>query len=137
MRVPAILAPMLREPAVCVGLFGAAAILVSANLLGVSLWPCVFHETTGMPCPGCGLTRGMSSLLRGDIAKSLAWNAFTPAFALAAAVMLLANVLPSSARIRFVAWVDGVERRTGITWIFAALFVIYGVWRMIAHPHWP
>lgn len=137
MRVPAILAPMLREPAVCVGLFGAAAILVSANLLGVSLWPCVFHETTGMPCPGCGLTRGMSSLLRGDIAKSLAWNAFTPVFALAAAVMLLANVLPSPARTRFVAWVDGVERRTGITWIFAALFVVYGVWRMIAHPHWP
>lgn len=137
MRIPAFFAPMLRERAICAGLFGAAIILVTANMLGQSLWLCSFHELTGKPCPACGLTRGMSSLMRGEAARAVHWNAFTPLFAFAAAVMLVTNLLPNAARDRVVAWVDRVERRTGITWIVLAVFIGYGVWRMFAYPHWP
>jgi hypothetical protein len=36
--------------------------------------PCVFHELTGLHCPGCGATRAVHSLLHGDIRQALAWN---------------------------------------------------------------
>ena len=137
MRIPAIYASMLRERAICAGLFGAAIILVTANIYGLSIWPCSFHAMTGKPCPACGLTRGMSALVHGDVARAVGWNAFTPAFAFAAALMLVTNLLPSAPRLRLVAWVDRVERRTGIVVILMAIFVIYGVWRMFAYPHWP
>ncbi|NBO69439.1 MAG: DUF2752 domain-containing protein [Bacteroidetes bacterium] len=36
--------------------------------------PCMFHLTTGLHCPGCGSTRAIASLLRGDIAMALKNN---------------------------------------------------------------
>ena len=136
MRIPAIFAPMLRERAICLGLFGAGILLVTANMFGVSLWRCFFHDYTGMPCPGCGLTRGMSALARGDLAKAVAWHPFTPLFAFGAALMLTATVLPLGTRTRLADVVEAVERRTGITLILIGFFVAFGVWRMIVHPHW-
>ena len=32
---------------------------------------CIFERATGLPCPGCGLTRSMTAAVRGDIAASL------------------------------------------------------------------
>lgn len=38
--------------------------------------PCVFHEVTGLYCPGCGLTRAVYTLLvYGDIKQAFGYNA--------------------------------------------------------------
>ncbi|MGE0140355.1 MAG: DUF2752 domain-containing protein [Ilumatobacteraceae bacterium] len=39
---------------------------------------CTFHRLTGWWCPGCGLTRGVHHLLRGDVIGALGSNVFTP-----------------------------------------------------------
>ena len=31
---------------------------------------CSFHEVTHLPCPGCGLQRGLIALLKGDFIES-------------------------------------------------------------------
>ncbi len=36
---------------------------------------CMFHEMTGLYCPGCGATRALSALLHGDVRSSLHNNA--------------------------------------------------------------
>jgi len=36
---------------------------------------CLFKNTTGLPCPGCGLSRAGSHLIRGDILGSLYYHA--------------------------------------------------------------
>ena len=42
--------------------------------------PCLLHELTGIYCPGCGDTRALSALIRGDLAGCFASNVlFLPA----------------------------------------------------------
>lgn len=39
---------------------------------------CPFKAVTGLDCPGCGLTRGVAALLRGDVVRALDHNVFLP-----------------------------------------------------------
>ena len=134
MRFPAIFAPLLRERTVCLGMLGVCAGLVVANRFGLSLWKCAFREVTGLPCPGCGLTRGMSALLRGRIQEAAEWNPFTPLFALAAVIMVVTSMLPEARRLRMIEGITALERRTGFVVITLAALFIYGLWRMWRGP---
>lgn len=58
-----------------------AALYVARNDPGAagSRFPgCLFRESTGLWCPGCGLTRGMHSLFTGDVSAAVSTNLFTP-----------------------------------------------------------
>ena len=48
---------------------------------------CMFHQTTGLYCPGCGATRALSALLHGDLKSSLHNNALL--IPLSATLMIL------------------------------------------------
>lgn len=50
--------------------------LLRHQIAGLSaiLGKCAFHEITGYHCPGCGNTRSVKALLRGDIVLSLRNN---------------------------------------------------------------
>ena len=65
--------------AVCVGLLLAAAGLGALSTtehglrVGEARLPslCLLRNVTGLPCPGCGLTRSWVDLVRGDLGASL------------------------------------------------------------------
>jgi len=63
----------------------AAALFVCAGLLyalAVKIFhggiPCVFHEITGLKCPGCGITHAMMCLLHFDFEGFIKANLFAP-----------------------------------------------------------
>ena len=60
-----------------VGATGLHAALVSLSLPS---WDCPFFRLTGIPCPGCGLSRATLLLLKGDLTGSLRFHAFAPIF---------------------------------------------------------
>jgi hypothetical protein len=43
---------------------------------GLSL-SCVFKTLTGLPCPFCGTTRSLASLLHGDLRQAILYNPFS------------------------------------------------------------
>jgi hypothetical protein len=61
--------------------------------LGVDL--CPLHAATGLPCPGCGITRGISALAQGDVELAVGANPFSllvwPAIALLGLSALLSQ----------------------------------------------
>lgn len=46
---------------------------------------CGFRLATGTGCPGCGMTRSITSLLKGDLQRSIEMHAFGPVLAVVAA----------------------------------------------------
>ncbi|MFO0607549.1 MAG: DUF2752 domain-containing protein [Polyangiales bacterium] len=75
-----------------------AAAVVGAACAALALLPfstCLSRIVLRRPCPGCGMTRAVLALLRGDVAASLRYNpAALPGAALAAAAVALAAALP-------------------------------------------
>ena len=58
----------------CVAAAGIYALLIRTGL-GL---PCLFHEITGLLCPGCGNSRAALALLRLDIRAALGYNLLFP-----------------------------------------------------------
>ena len=47
--------------------------LLWIRLTGLKI-PCLYLLTTGLQCPGCGMTRALWALLRLDFAAAFSWN---------------------------------------------------------------
>ena len=51
---------------------------------------CVVHRATGVPCPGCGLTRSFVATAHGDLGGALGFHAFGPLLFVVCGLSLLA-----------------------------------------------
>lgn len=66
----------------CLGMIGGAMLLDPARQGGGGVTleghrlpeVCAFKRVTGLPCPGCGLTRSWVAAVHGDLAASLAFH---------------------------------------------------------------
>lgn len=119
---------------------GALLLLPLAALLpsgGAGIPVCLFHYLTGLPCPGCGLTRAFSSLLHGEGQAAFAYHPF--AFILLPLFVLIAayNFFPAGTRQGLKRFFDAHDRklRLGYNGLIYA-FVVFGVLRMLASAAW-
>ena len=71
-----------------------AAIALPPTGLGITT--CTMLATVGVPCPGCGLTRSVTSIYHGYLLAAWQLNPFGFAFALAFASLAPVTFLPSS-----------------------------------------
>ncbi len=111
------------------GIYGAVLGIgiAYAVVIAVTGWslPCVFYETTGFLCPGCGMTRMCLSLLRGDLVGAFAYH---PVAMILLCVWNLIAVLCLTPTATFVKDKRFLYTMLGIT---AAAFVVWGVVRNI------
>jgi hypothetical protein len=90
---------------------------------------CPFRALTGLPCPGCGLTRSWVYLMHGDVGPALASNWFGPVLILAVIALVVTSVRARSAGKR-PADLDKLVRNPIVLGTFA-LFLTYGAARLI------
>lgn len=62
-----------------------AALYVFEPSAGSFFPKCIFHQVTGLNCPGCGLQRAIHALLHGHVAEAVRHNAILPVLAVIAA----------------------------------------------------
>jgi hypothetical protein len=67
-------------------MLGAAAVRPFVGSPGV---PCILRSTTGIPCPLCGMTRGVTAAVHGDFARAALMNPGSLLLVAAAVVLAL------------------------------------------------
>jgi hypothetical protein len=131
-RLPSAFAPVFtyflanRE----IGLAGAGIIALNILLVILHLpgWPCPIKTTLGIPCPGCGLSAAMASLLEGHWQASLSEHAFAPLLLFSLFILVAVNMLPETARRQAIQRIGSWETTTGFGfWGLAALLIYWGL----------
>jgi hypothetical protein len=123
--------PLLRDRKLSLIALGSAVALVSFFAIGFPAWPCPFLKVTGLPCPGCGLTRALFFLIKGDLKTSLTYHAFAPLFLVGFLIMALASVLPDKARQVWIDKLVNLEQRSGLVLIVLTGLILYWLARLV------
>jgi hypothetical protein len=136
-RFPALLGPLIEQRVVAAIFLAAGAVQVGLTLFHLPGWPCAFRATTGKPCPGCGMSRALAALVRGDWSAAFFLHAFAPLFVAAGVLLLVAAVLPAERRARLAGRVAAMERATGAAVWLAGAFMVYWLVRLLYTPLTP
>ncbi len=99
------------------------------SFTGILRYSCPWHALTGLPCPGCGMTRGALALLEGDWKSSLRHNSLTGVMLVFWVVVGIGVVLPGPARERFSEAVGRFERKSRWALWFGIALIIYTLTR--------
>jgi hypothetical protein len=103
-------------------------------MLNLPSWQCPILHATGVPCPGCGLSRAIVLLLRGELRESIRFHAFAPIFLLVGIALAITVVLPESMVQPAIYEAEVLERKTGFTVIILAGLIIYWLARLLFFP---
>jgi hypothetical protein len=106
-------------------LFTLASVLVPPEGLGTDL--CMCKRLTNAPCPGCGVTRGGSNLVRGQFRRAFEYHPFGPPVMLLIAGLGLLALAPGR-------WRQAVRRKLlpharalrPVFWVALSGFFLYG-----------
>lgn len=102
-----------------------AAFLLPADLLEHLPSTCLVHNVTGLPCPGCGLTRSFVAATHLDLGAAFARHPFGPLLLAATIVVLVAK--PAGRRLD--AWLAGVwSSRRAVRWTAYAIAAGWVIW---------
>ena len=119
---------LLTDRPLALGLCGAATVHLGLRIAGMAGWPCPFLSATGVPCPGCGLSRAAVEFLGGHVAGALSRHAFAPGALVGLGLLLAAAVLPAEPRAWLIGWVRKVEERTRFAaWFLGALLLYWAL----------
>ena len=124
-----------RDPARATQLLGmwlGAGVAALAAFFALGWWAhpeqsrvllCGFRALTGIPCPGCGMTRAMAALARGEWTAALRYHPFAP-LVLAEGAWLWAAVGAALLRGRALA-ISNVLLQRLVIWQAAAFVALW------------
>ena len=110
----------------------ALAVISPPHGSGISV--CWFQATTGLPCPGCGMTRSLSCGIRGMFRESWEYHPFG-LFVLALFVATAAQSLfPAHMRDGLKQFIEARAKVFKISYlVFVIVFVSFGTTRALLH----
>lgn len=119
-----------------VGLVLAAVLVLSLVLepawVGRQPTVCAVRSVTGVPCPGCGLTRSFVTTAHGDVAGAFAFHPFGPVL-FALSLLALLALLWRTVTGRRPVGAGAVDRLRPAAWAFLAIWLLWAAVRAVHH----
>lgn len=116
------------------------ALISLVGLIIARLWPvpsvdggdpsCIMRLLTGLPCPGCGMTRSWVHLAHGDVVTAFEYNFFGPLAMAAAAGLVVYTVVALVRRQPTERLFDQLNPK--ILMVLMGLWLSYSVVRMVS-----
>ena len=125
------LATILRDRRLSLMLTGLLCLHIGLAALSLPFWECPFLKWTGVPCPGCGLTRASMFLLQGEVQASIHYHAFAPFFILLITMLVIGTLLPRAVSGPLIRKAEILERQTGLTIIILGGLILYWLARLL------
>src|SRR6267142_2850775 len=103
---------ILRDRKFALVFAGGVGLQIGLGALKLHPWQCPIFSSTGVPCPGCGLTRAIELLLQGELRASIHFHAFAPIFLFFGAGLVVLMLLPKAISRPIVHKAEVLERQT-------------------------
>jgi hypothetical protein len=131
---PLCLTAIMRSRGAAITISLAAVVQIVLVLSHLPGWPCPVLQATGIPCPGCGLTRAATALIQGNWSTAFSLHAFAPILLVSAFLIICSSFLPQPYRRGLISGVEVIERRTHVTSILAVGLIFYWLARLLFSP---
>jgi len=119
------LAPIFQKRSVLILFAGLAVVQIALTAAGWGAWKCPIYSVSGMPCPGCGLSRAMLLLAQGQWSAAIHMHAFAPVLLAAVIGFVAAGLLPRRQLQNILVCIATVEQYTGIAVVLSLAMLIY------------
>ena len=107
---------------------GLAILQVGLAAAGWRGWQCPIHFISGVPCPGCGLSRAMALFIQGKWQTAIEVHAFAPLLAVAVGFLAITAIMPRGLHHQAARRVAAWEKRSGIVaFVVLAMFIYWGL----------
>jgi hypothetical protein len=126
-----IVSSILRDRRLAIAVSGFAGLNLALFALHLPSWQCPVLNLTGVPCPGCGLTRAIALLFQGQWRASITMHAFAPVFVVVLMLLGIAALLPNRYRPVFVNNIKRLEQKTAIPVFLLTAFFVYWLVRLV------
>ena len=124
-----LIAALLDQPRLAWAMLLGSAMYGVMSFVNIPLFSCAWKKVTGLPCPGCGMTRSAMALLRGQWQESLRQNALTWVMIVFWLVIVIGLSIPKRHRQAWVHAIGRWENRSRWGLWFAGLSIIYTLTR--------
>ncbi len=122
---------LLDRRSLCLVLSALTVLYFLALSLGVVLYRCPLHTSTGFPCVGCGLSAAVLALLGGRFSQMWQLHPFAPYFVLLGSMIVGSAFLPDGLRIRWNAFWIRLEARTRVHGLILTILCVFGALRLL------
>jgi hypothetical protein len=122
--------PLAKSRVAALSLGVAGAVQVGCTLAGITTFHCPLLHLVGVPCPGCGISRGSAEFLRGHWSGWIDMHLFAPLFLAAIVILLVLGLMPAEHRSTAVNHLARVESRTHLPALLLAIIILYWIVRL-------
>jgi len=121
-----------------IGVIGLAIARWVPIAMLIPFWGCGFRKLTGIPCPGCGLTRVADRVAHFNVLGALKANPLGTVAAVGFALAIVASVVHLSFKVPLPELVLDDREWKRVRWGAVLLFGLNYAWVIFAHTtlHW-